>query len=134
MQVRDVEAPLQEAVIDQIEALILSKAATAASSAAGSPTPVAEEAARSLCCLLAALAESASAARISLCHALGTMATKRRLKGDRVAKGLQNIIQGLGEGLLSASEVLHDSSSTQHQLEDLSPARVLARDEADLAS
>ena len=84
------EAALQEAVLDQVDALLLSRAAAA--SAPGRSV----DAAASVKAILEALTEPSAAARVSLSQAMASMAAKKRLKGDRAAKGLQNIISGLG--------------------------------------
>ena len=89
-QVRDVEAALQEAVLDQVDALLLGRAAAAL--APGKSV----DAAASVKPILEALTEPRAAARVSLSQAMASMAAKKRLKGDKAAKGLQNIINGLG--------------------------------------
>lgn len=94
------EASLQEAVLDQIDHLVLAKAVAAAGSNANGPTPAAATAAEALCSILQALVPGA-AARVSLSRALESMAAKKRLKGDKAAQGLQNIICGLGAGRLA---------------------------------
>jgi len=90
LQVRDVEASLQEAVLDQIDQLILSKV-----SAAGT-ADAAGRAVGALGSLLAALTEPGTTARVSLGQAIASLAAKRRLRGDKAAKGLQNIICAAG--------------------------------------
>lgn len=84
------EAALQEAVLDQVDALLLSRAAAA--SAPGKSV----DAVASVKAILEALTEPRAAARVSLSQAMAGMAAKKRLKGDKAAKGLQNIITGLG--------------------------------------
>lgn len=87
---RDVEASLQEAVLDQIDQLILFKVtAVATAEAAG-------RAMEALGSLLGALTEPGTSAQVSLGQAMASLAAKRRLKGDKAARGLQNIICAAG--------------------------------------
>jgi hypothetical protein len=90
LQVRDVEVSLQEAVLDQIDQLILSKVSAAATANA------ADGAVGAMGSLLAALTEPGTTARVSLGQAMASLAAKRRLKGNKAAKGLQNIIRAAG--------------------------------------
>lgn len=83
LQVRDTEAALQEAALDQVDKLLLSRAAGAG---AGAPPPA------GLAVMLAALTQPGVAPRISLGRAATGLAAKKRLKGKQVAAGLQNII------------------------------------------
>ena len=98
LQVKDVEASIQEAVIDQVEELLTSKAAAASGLQNPNPSAAVLEAAKSLCNVLSMLGEPRLNAQASLRQALTAMAAKRRLKGDKIAKGLQQIIAGNDSG------------------------------------
>ena len=88
---------MQDAVLDQFEELIVAGVAAAGVAQAGAPPkPAAVAAAESVRGVLAALAASGAAGQACLAHAVTTLAARRRLKGDKAAAGLQNIIAGFG--------------------------------------
>ena len=98
VQVKDVEASIQETVLDQVEEVLTSKAATASGMQSGNPLAAGLEAAKSLCSMLSVLPDPALSAQASLGQAVGAISAKRRLKGDKVAKGLQFIIASDDKG------------------------------------
>ena len=100
MQVKDVEASIQEGVMDQLEELLTSKAAAVSGLQSANPSPAVQEAEKSLCSILAVLADPALNAQSNLSQALSAIAAKRSLKGDKIAKGLQHIIATEDKGLL----------------------------------
>ena len=99
LQVKDVEASIQEAVMDQVEELLTSKAAAASGLQNANPSAAVQDAAESLCNVLSAIADPALNAQSSLSQSLTAIAAKRRLKGDKIAKGLQNIIASDDRGM-----------------------------------
>lgn len=97
-QVKDVEASLQEAVIGQVEELILKKAA-ACHTLQQDPPPAVLQSARVLSSLLTVISEPGLSAQLNLNRAIALLAAKRRLKADKAAKGLQGIISSQGGSL-----------------------------------
>ena len=90
------ETSIQEAVIDQFDDLLLSRACSAATLSSVKQSEAAISAVKDLSTILAVLSEPGLNAQISLGQALALMAAKGRIKGDRATKGLQNIILSQG--------------------------------------
>jgi hypothetical protein len=97
-QVRDVEASLQDALVDGFHDLVVARATVAgAVGKDGWPTPAAVEAASTLCVILGRLPSAGVTASASVARACGALKTKGRLKCKPIAAGLQAIINGRGE-------------------------------------
>ena len=96
VQARDVEASLQEQLLEQFHELVLARA-VAAGSTGRSQTALAAAAAAAdlLRPILAVLPASGAAGSTCLGRACGALHAKKRLKGKAAATGLQNIIQQL---------------------------------------
>ena len=99
MQARDVEASLQEQLLEQFHDLILARA-SAAGSTGRSQTALAASAtaAKLLMPILAVLPAAGAAGSACLGRACAALHAKKRLKGKAVATGLQTIIQQLTAG------------------------------------
>lgn len=85
--------------MDQIEELLTSKAATASGLQNAQPSAAVKDAAKSLCNVLSAIADPALNAQSSLSRGLSAIAAKRRMKGDKIAKGLQQVIASDHSGI-----------------------------------
>lgn len=85
--------------MDQVEELLTSRAAVVSGLQNVNPSAAILEAAKSLCTTLSALADPALSAQSSLGQALAAISAKRRLKGDKLAKGLQHIIASYDKGV-----------------------------------
>ena len=96
-QVRDVEAALQDALLDGFHDLVAARAATAgAVGKDGCPTAAAVEAASALRVILGRLPSAGVAASASIARACGALKAKGRLKCKPVAAGLQAMISSCG--------------------------------------
>ena len=93
-QARDVEASLQEQLLEQFHDLVLARAVTAGSTGR-SQTALAADAAALLRPILAVLPAAGAAGAACLGRACAALHAKKRLKGKAVATGLQTIIQQL---------------------------------------
>ena len=94
MQARDVEAALQEQLLEQFHELVLARAVTAGSTARSQQAmAAASEAAARLRPILAVLQGAGAAGVACLGRACAALHAKKRLKGRAVAAGLQSIIQ-----------------------------------------
>ena len=97
MQARDVEASLQEQLLEQCHELVLARAVTAGSTVRSQhAVAAASEAAQRLRPILAVLPGAGAAGMSCLGRACAALQAKKRLKGKAVAAGLQAIIQGAG--------------------------------------
>ena len=107
VQARDVEASLQEQLLEQFHDLVLARAVAAGSTGRShSALAAAAEAAELLRPILAVLLAAGAAGSACLGRACGALHAKKRLKGKATAVGLQTIIQQLaaqGEQLHAAS-------------------------------
>ncbi|GAB4813688.1 hypothetical protein N2152v2_000734 [Parachlorella kessleri] len=96
--VRDVEASIQEAVLDQFQDLVTGRAVAAgACSREGGPTSSALKAAEELRPILAAFATGGGACKACVARACSKLKAKSRLRTKQAATGLQHIILGLGK-------------------------------------
>ncbi len=97
-QVRDVEASLQDAVVDAFHDLVAAPAAAAgATGKDGGATVAALQAAAALRLILGRLPGGGAAASASVARACAALKTKGRVKCKPMAAGLQAIVDGLGE-------------------------------------
>ncbi len=95
LQVRDVEASLQEQLLDQFHDRLLAAAAAAVPKGSHQATgSQAQEAAARLRPLLAALSTSGAAWAACVGRACAALQAKKRLKGRAVAAGLESCIAG----------------------------------------
>ena len=95
LQVRDVEACLQEQLLDQFNDRLLAAAAAAVPKGTHQATgSQAQEAAARLRPLLAALSTSGAAGAACVGRACAALQAKKRLKGRAVAAGLESCIAG----------------------------------------
>lgn len=101
LQIKDVEASVQDAVIDHAEEFILSRAYVAVSLQNSVHWEACIAAVQSLSSILSLVSEPELNAQLSLSQAVAAMRAKGRLKGDKAAKGLQNIIGNAGTLLLA---------------------------------
>lgn len=93
LQARDVEASLQEQLLEQFDELVLACAAKAGSAGRSQHAiAAAAEAATRLQPILAVLPAAGAAGMSCLGRACAALDAKKRLKGKAVAAGLQNII------------------------------------------
>ncbi|KAL0028583.1 hypothetical protein WJX79_003483 [Trebouxia sp. C0005] len=105
---RDVEASLQEQLLEQFHDLVLARAVTAGSAGRSQPALAAvTDAAALLRPILAVLPAAGAAGAACLGHACAALHAKKRLKGKAVATGLQRMMQQLNaqEGSNSGKEV-----------------------------
>ena len=95
-QARDVEASLQEQLLEQFHDLVLARAATAGSTGRSQTAlTAATDAAALLRPVLAVLPAAGAAGAACLGRACAALHAKKRLKGKAVATGLQTMIQQL---------------------------------------
>ncbi len=95
-QARDVEASLQEQLLEQFHDLVLARAVTAGSTGRSQAAlAAAADAAALLRPILAVLPAAGAAGAACLGRACAALHAKKRLKGKAVATGLQTIIQQL---------------------------------------
>ncbi len=95
-QARDVEASLQEQLLEQFHDLVLARAATAGSTGRSQTAlAAATDAAALLRPILAVLPAAGAAGAACLGRACAALHSKKRLKGKAVATGLQTMIQQL---------------------------------------
>lgn len=87
---------MQEAVVDQTEDFVLVRAIAAAGYGSEKPSQACTQAVGPLQGILSVLSEPGLNAQISLGQVLLLASKKQRLKGARVAKGLQCIIDNTG--------------------------------------
>lgn len=96
VQARDVEASLQEQLLEQFHDLVLAQAVAAGSSGRSQTgLAAAATAAKLLRPILAVLPASGAAGSACLGRACAALHTKKRLKGKATATGLQTVIQQL---------------------------------------
>lgn len=96
VQARDVEASLQEQLLEQFHELVLARAAAAgASGRSQAAVAAAATAAELLRPILAVLPASGAAGSACLGRACAALHAKKRLKGKPAAAGLQTIIHQL---------------------------------------
>lgn len=88
--IRDPESSIQDAVLDQLDELILQKAAAAGAGSSTAPKAVA--AAAELRPLLAAVSRAGAAGRACLARSCAALRTKGRLQGKKIAAGLERIL------------------------------------------
>ena len=106
LQARDVEASLQEQLLEQFHELVLACAATAGSTGRSQPAlAAASEAALRLRPILAVLPAAGAAGVSCLGRACAALHAKKRLKGRAVATGLQGIIEGPAQGAADAGSL-----------------------------
>lgn len=97
MQIKDVEAAIQETVADQLHELGLSYICAASTTDfKQSLTENGWKAMSATCGLLTAIADPGLNSCICLSQAFARLTAKRCLKGGPVARGLQNIIVAAG--------------------------------------
>ncbi len=95
-QARDVEASLQEQLLEQFHDLVLARAVTAGSTGRSQTAlAAATDAAALLRPILAVLPAAGAAGAACLGRACAALHAKKRLKGKAVATGLQTMIQQL---------------------------------------
>ena len=95
-QARDVEASLQEQLLEQFHDLVLARAVAAGSTGRSKAAlAAAQEAAELLRPILAVLPAAGAAGAACLGRACAALHAKKRLKGKAIATGLQVIIQQL---------------------------------------
>lgn len=95
-QARDVEASLQEQLLEQFHDLVLARAVTAGSiGRSQAALAAAADAAALLRPILAVLPAAGAAGAACLGRACAALHAKKRLKGKAVATGLQTMIQQL---------------------------------------
>lgn len=110
LQARDVEASLQEQLLEQFDELVLACAAKAGSTARSQHAiAAAAEAAARLQPILAVLPAAGAAGMSCLARACAAVHAKKRLKGRAVATGLQSIIQTSGQGVSGGSTEAHSA-------------------------
>lgn len=98
LQVRDVEASLQDVLLDGFHDLVAARAAAAgATGKEGNATVAALEAASALRVILGRLPGGGVATSASVARACAALKAKGRLKCKPMAAGLQAIIDGRGE-------------------------------------
>ena len=96
VQARDVEASLQEQLLEQFHDLVLARAVAAGSSGRSQTAlAAAATAAELLRPILAVLPASGAAGSACLGRACAALHVKKRLKGKATATGLQTVIQQL---------------------------------------
>ena len=96
VQARDVEASLQEQLLEQFHDLVLARAVAAGSTGRSQlALAAAAEAAELLRPILAVLPAAGAAGSACVGRACGALQAKKRLKGKATAVGLQTIIQQL---------------------------------------
>lgn len=96
VQARDVEASLQEQLLEQFHDLVLARAVAAgASGRSQTALAAAATAAELLGPILAVLSASGAAGSACLGRACAALHAKKRLKGKATASGLQTVIQQL---------------------------------------
>ena len=91
--IRDPESSIQDAVIEQLEDLVLHRAAAAGAGAGTSPKAM--EAMEELKPLLAALSRAGAAGKACLGRCCAQLRSKGRLQGKKVAVGLERILTAM---------------------------------------
>ena len=107
-QARDVEASLQEQLLEQFHDLVLARTVTAGSTGRSQAAQAAaKEASELLQPILAVLPAAGAAGAACLGRACAALHVKKRLKGKAIAAGLQTIIQQLMSGQEPMLTVTH---------------------------